>query len=200
MLNEAKTTGISRCLYCQSTSYGRGCRYAPKGVHFHPDNPTKCSYCGSTNFGTGCKFNPFSNVHVHGIDYNSMFKESMQNSNLIHLLNKKITDFEAYKLGIIDENGNKIKETLTEFEKTAYSPATRTILKIKKYLGSKLDLMKHTMVLESTDKINYNKENYRQVLMYEEKFNEVLEQLHIVTDSALKDGLTIEQIETIIQK
>jgi hypothetical protein len=69
---------ISRCMYCNSTSYGKGCRYAPGGVHFHPNDPKKCSYCGSTSFGNGCKLNPFDNLHLHGINYNSMFKESLK--------------------------------------------------------------------------------------------------------------------------
>ena len=70
---------VSRCLYCNSTSYGKGCRFAPKGVHFHPQDPKKCSYCGSTSYGKGCKLNPFSDIHLHGIDYNKMFNESMKN-------------------------------------------------------------------------------------------------------------------------
>jgi hypothetical protein len=199
MLNESKKTGVSRCLYCQSTSYGKGCRYGPKGVHFHSDNPLKCAYCGSTSYGPGCKFNPISKIHIHGIDYNIMFKESVQKDFLINALYKEFKDFESYKLGIIDEDGNKIKEPITEEEKAAYSPAVRTILKVKKYLGSKIDLMKHTMVLENTQKLNYNKENHKEILLYEEKINDIFRQLHEATNSALENGLTLEQIESILQ-
>jgi hypothetical protein len=99
---------ISRCMYCNSTSYGKGCKFAPKSVHFHPEDPKKCSYCGSTSFGRGCKLNPFGDIHLHGIDYNKMFNESLKNKFLLSMLNKEFKNFEAYKLGIINEKGDKI--------------------------------------------------------------------------------------------
>lgn len=192
---------VSRCLYCNSTSYGKGCKYAPAGVHFHPDDPKKCSYCGSPNYGRGCQLNPTGNIHLHGINFNSMFNETLQsalhNQFLLRELNKNITDFEAYKLQIIDEAGNKIKEPVTEAERASYSPAIKTVLKVKRYLGSKLDLINQTAILESETKLNYNKENHLAVLRYEEKINNIISQLHEVTDNALKEGLTVEQIEAM---
>ncbi len=188
----------SRCLYCNSTSYGKGCRFAPKGVHFHPSDVTRCSYCGSRSYGRGCRMNPFSDIHLHGIDYNKMFNESFKNRFMLRELNKKFTDFEAYKLGIINENGDRIKEPITEQEKAAYSPETKTILKIKKYLGSKLDLINQTAILENASKLDYNKENHIKVLEYEEKFNELFAQLHETTDNAIKDGLTLEQVQALL--
>jgi hypothetical protein len=190
---------VSRCMYCNSTSYGKGCRYAPNGVHFHPSDPKKCSYCGSTSFGKGCKLNPFDDLHLHGINYNSMFKESLKNNFIIEQLNKKITDYEAYKLGIIDENGNKIKEPLTETEKNAYSPTTKTFLKIKKYLGSKWDLIHNMMVLESESKMEYNKETHQKFLNFETKIHNLLSQLHEVTNEALSEGLSLEQVESFFK-
>jgi hypothetical protein len=207
MLEEAKksliSTKVNRCIYCGSTSYGKGCKFGPQGIHFHPEDPKKCSYCGSTSYGKGCKFNPFNDIHMHGVEFNAMFKETLQKSMYNHFLlnelNKKIENFLAYKLGIIDNDGNKIKEPITEEEKASYSPATKTILKIKKYLGPKLDLINQTALLESSNKLNYNKDNHKQILMYEEKFNEIFKQLHEATNNALNDGLTLEQIETMIQ-
>jgi len=194
---------VNRCLYCGSTSYGKGCKYAPNGVHFHPDDPKKCSYCGSPNYGRGCHLNPFDKIHMHGINFNSMFGETLQqniqNQFLIKELNKNYENFIAFKLGIIDNNGNKIKEPLTEQEKVAYSPYVRNILKIKKYLGSKLDLINQTSLLENQNKLNYNKNNHLQVLEYEEKIKNVFNQLHQITEEALHDGLTLEQIETMLQ-
>ncbi len=188
----------SRCLYCNSTSYGKGCKFAPKGVHFHPSDVKKCSYCGSRSYGRGCRLNPFSDIHLHGIDYNKMFNESFKNRFMLRELNKKFTDFEAYKLGIINENGDRIKEPLTEQEKAAYSPETKTILKIKKYLGSKLDLINQTAILESASKLNYNKDNHKKVLEYEQKINDIFADLHKTTDEALKDGLTLEQVQALL--
>jgi hypothetical protein len=187
---------ISRCMYCNSTSYGKGCKYGPGGVHFHPSDAKKCSYCGSTSFGKGCKINPFDDLHLHGINFNSMFKESLKNSFIIEQLNKKITDYEAYKLGIIDENGNKIKNPVTEAEQNAYSPTTKTFLKIKKYLGSKWDLIHNMVVLESGSRVEYKKENHQKFLQYETKIQNLLSQLHELSNEALKNGLSMEQVES----
>jgi hypothetical protein len=202
IIDEKKTSAfkpVSRCMYCNSTSYGKGCKYAPKGVHFHPDDAKKCSYCGSTSFGRGCKLNPFSDIHLHGVDYNKMFNESLKNKFLTNQLNKKFTEFQAYKLGIINEKGDKIKEPITEQEKAAYSPETKTILKIKKYLGSKLDLINQTAIFENVSKLSYNKEQHKTFLSYEQKINDIFAQLHEVSDSAIKDGLTLEQVQALLQ-
>lgn len=187
---------ISRCMYCGSTSYGKGCRYAPHGVHFHPSDAKKCAYCGSTSFGKGCKLNPFDNLHLHGINYNSMFKESLKNNFIKEQLSKNFTDFEAFKLGIIDEKGDKIKEPVSEQEKLAYSPTTKTILKIKKHLGSKWDLIQNTIVLEAESKIEYKKETHQKFLKYESQIHSLLSQLHELTNEALSEGLSMEQVES----
>jgi hypothetical protein len=189
---------VSRCVFCGSSAYGKGCRYGPKGYHFHPNDPRKCSWCGSPAYGKGCRFNPNGEEHVHGIDYNPMIKENFKNRFMLRELNKKFTDFEAYKLGIINENGDRIKEPLTEQEKAAYSPETKTILKIKKYLGSKLDLINQTAILENASKLNYNKNNHIKVLEYEQKFNDLFAQLHETTDNAVRDGLTLEQVQALL--
>lgn len=191
---------ISRCVFCNSTSYGRGCRFGPKGHHFHPDDPKKCSWCGSTSFGIGCKLNPNGNTHVHGIDYNPMLKESLKNNFLIKELNKPFTEFLAYKLKIIDECGNKIKEPITEQEKASYTPAVQTVLKIKRYLGSKLELINHSVVLEQESKIQYNKENHLKLLAFEEKVANIYEDFSKIVNHALNEGITLEQIDAILQK
>ena len=201
LINEKKSSNfkpVSRCMYCNATSFGKGCKYGPKGVHFHPDDAKKCSYCGSTSYGRGCRLNPFSDLHLHGIDYNKMFNESLNNKFLLNVLNKNFKDFEAYKLGIINQNGDKIKEPITEQEKLAYSPETKTILKIKKYLGSKLDLINQTAILESASKLNYNKDNHKTLLHYEQKINNIIADLHETTENALRDGLSVEQVQALL--
>lgn len=186
-------------MYCGSSSYGKGCKYAPNGVHFHPNDAKKCAYCGSPNYGKGCRLNPFSDLHLHGINYNTMFNEALKNKFLISMLNKQYKDFEAYKLGIINERGDKIKEPVTEQEQRAYSPETKTILKIKKYLGSKLDLINQTAILESQTKLNYNKNNHKKLLEFEQKINNIIADLHETAENALKDGLSIEQVQALLQ-
>jgi hypothetical protein len=191
---------VSRCVFCNSTAYGKGCRFGPKGHHFHPDDPKKCSWCGSTSFGIGCKLNPNGNTHVHGIDYNPMLKETLKNNFLLKELNRPITEFAAYKLKIIDDNGSKIKEPISEEEKYSYTPAVQTILKIKKYLGSKIDLINHSMVLEKESKMQYNKKNHLKLLALEQKISDIYEDLSRTIDTALTDGLALEQISAILQK
>ncbi len=189
---------VSRCVFCGSTSYGRGCRYGPKGHHFHPDDSTKCSWCGSTAYGLGCRLNPNGKEHVHGVEYNIMIKESLKNRFLLSALNKDFKEFEAYKLGIINANGDKIKEPVTEQEQAAYSPETKTIIKVKKYLGSKLDLINQTAILESASKLDYNKENHKKVLEYELKINDIISELFKTADEALKEGLSLEQVQALL--
>jgi hypothetical protein len=54
----------TKCVYCQSTNYGSGCRGSPipssygTGIHVHPDDPERCRYCNSTSLGSGCRYAP----------------------------------------------------------------------------------------------------------------------------------------------
>ena len=191
-------TAVNRCMYCGSPSYGKGCRYAPNGVHFHPNDAKKCAYCGSPNYGRGCRLNPHGDIHLHGVNFNSMLNETLKNRFLLNTLNKDYKDFEAYRLGIINNKGDKIKEPVTEQEQLAYSPETKTILKIKKYLGSKLDLINQTSILESASNLNYNKNNHKKLLEYEQKINDAVSDVFKTAEEALKEGLSIEQVQALL--
>lgn len=61
----------SKCRYCESESYGKGCWYGPDGVHRHTDTDKYCEFCGSESYGRGCwyslvKDDSGSEIHVHG--------------------------------------------------------------------------------------------------------------------------------------
>lgn len=192
----------SRCVYCGSSNRGKGCRYGPHGVHFHPDDPTKCAYCGSTNYGRGCHVNPTSNIHVHGINYNAMFKESIQGfldtKVLVHELQKKYTDFKAYELGLIDDQGNKIREPITEEEKTAFTSSIRCIIKLKKYLGPKADLLDATSYFA----MEPIKEDFSRTLKkteHKDKIDKNINNLYKLMEEAHADGLTLEEILSMIK-
>lgn len=194
----------SRCVFCSSSDYGKGCRYGPHGVHFHPDDSTKCSYCGSPDYGKGCRVNPTGNIHIHGGVYNNMYKEHMQsfldNTVLINELKKDYTEFECYKLGIIDANGNKLKVPVTEQEQLAYSPFTKTILKLKKYLGPKIELMEASNSLEKlTTAINENVDHYKKILLYQNKIDSIVNDLYKTLDEAHQDGIPLEEVKKLIQ-
>jgi uncharacterized protein YaaR (DUF327 family) len=193
----------SRCIYCGSTTRGKGCRYAPYGVHYFPDNPKKCAYCGSTNYGKGCHVNPTSDLHIHGINYNSMFKESVQsfleNEIFINELKKDFKDLQAYKLGIIDENGNKLKAPLSEADMAAYSPMIKTLIRVKKYLGSKVDLFEASSLLEN-EKFQFEDMNkYKKLVVYREKLSDLINEMYNVFDEAANEGLSFDNIKKLIK-
>lgn len=193
----------SRCMYCSSPNIGRGCKYGPHGVHFHPNDSTKCAYCGSPNYGKGCKINPTSDLHIHGINYNAMLREHIQsflnNQLLLNELKKNYKQFRCFELGIIDENGNKLKNPLTEEEKTSYTPFVKTIIKLKKYLGSKIDLIEAENNLKiKTVPINENIEYYKKILTYQDKLQDSLNEIYKIFDEAAREGLSQEDIFKLI--
>lgn len=194
----------NRCVHCGSSDYGKGCRFAPHGVHVHSEDSTKCSYCGSKDYGKGCRLNPTSNLHVRGGIYNNMYKESVQSildeRILLKLLKKEITEFECYKLGVIDSQGNKIKNNLNEQEERSYDSLTKTILRIKKFLGPKADLLHavnsfQTQISES----KVNKEQYTKLLEHQNKIDNIINELYQAIELAQMDGIGINDIKNLIK-
>lgn len=201
--NKAKPFQASRCMYCGSTTRGKGCRYGPHGVHFHPDDPKKCAYCGSSNYGKGCKVNPTAELHVHGINYNSMFKEQLSNflkkEILLYELKKPYTEFVAYKLGLIDDSGNKLKSPTTVDEQAAFNPFTKIVLKLKRFLGPKLDLINASNLLQkNTLNEDQNIERYKKVLEFKDKIDGNVNELFKILEDAHSEGLSINEIYNLI--
>jgi hypothetical protein len=193
----------SRCTYCGSISYGKGCKFGPHGVHLHPDDATKCSFCGSKSYGRGCKINPTSDLHVHGIAFNSMFKEQVQsfldNQVLLTELKRDFKDFGCFELGITDEQGNKLKDPVSESEKHSFGPFTKTIFKLKKYLGSKLQLLDATNVLkENSIPLKTDLAYYNKLLQHQTKVEAVVNELYKVIDEAVQDGVSVEDAKKLI--
>lgn len=56
---------VSKCRYCDSPAYGRGCVHSPNKIHRHIETDERCEYCGSKSYGKGCINNP-GKVHIHG--------------------------------------------------------------------------------------------------------------------------------------
>lgn len=194
----------SRCIHCGSPDIGKGCRYGPHGVHFHPNDSTKCAYCGSSSFGRGCKINPTSDLHVHGINFNSMIKESTQSflneTLLMHEIKKDYKDFLCYKLGIIDEKGNKLKVPVTEQERASFSPFVRTILRIKKHLGSKIQLIETCDELNKTvNAMSETVEARSKIIGYQARVDSTINELFKILDEASADGLSAELVNSLIK-
>lgn len=194
----------SRCMYCSSADYGRGCKYGPHGAHFHSDDSRKCAYCGSSEYGKGCRFNPTANIHVHGVNYNAMFRETLQsfldNEVLLKELKKDFTELEAYKLKLIDEHGNKIKKPLTDKEKAALSPLRRTVIKLKKFLGKKTELIEASVMLEKqTVTGTKDIEKYKKIVEYRERIQDSVNEIYKTIDEAGSDGLSLDDINQILR-
>jgi len=132
------TNRNSKCMYCNAEAYGRGCIYSPHKFHVHADDPKRCIYCGSTAFGNGCIYNPFAKVHVHGVEYNQMAKESFHKNVVASLLINKF----------FSENYNQ------------NSNIDKFIHKIKKLLGeNKLDFISDIALLETANSMNTKSDN-----------------------------------------
>ncbi len=193
----------SRCTFCGSLDYGKGCRYGPHGVHMHTDNSTKCSFCGSTDYGKGCRLNPLNNLHIRGAVYNNMYKETIQsyldNKLFIRELKKPYKEFECFKLKIIDEKGNKLKNPSTIQEQQSYTPFIKTVLKLKKYLGPKVELLEVTEQINCANfQINENVQHYKLMLEYQQKANDIVNELYKLVDEAQQDGIALDELKKII--
>jgi hypothetical protein len=51
---------------------------------------------------------------------------------ILKMLTTKFTDFDAYKLGIIDENGKQLKKPTTPVEEAAWTILTRIVVRVKR--------------------------------------------------------------------
>lgn len=203
LTNQRNTPRKCRCIYCGSTAYGKGCKFAPHGVHFHPDDARKCSYCGSNSYGKGCKINPTSDLHVHGINYNSMFKEQVQSfldsKILLEEIKKDYTKFACFKYGIIDDKGNKIKEPITEEERESFGPMVRTIIRLKKYLGPKIDLLDASNNLKSNSiPLQENIIYYTKILNFQKKLDTLMSEVYKTLDEAQDSGVSLDDIKKIL--
>jgi hypothetical protein len=89
-------------------------------------------------------------------------KESFITAYMIKTLSQPFTEMLAYKNGIIDQNGNQLKRPVTIDEKNSLTALDSYIIKLKKLLGNKIDLVNHTMFLEATTKTpkNLTQEEY----------------------------------------
>jgi hypothetical protein len=132
-----------------------------------------------------------------------MFKESMQEfveqKLLLHQLKKDFVDFPCFKLGIIDKQGNKIREPLSENEKASYGPFTKTIIKLKKYLGSKVDLIDAEFALSESSLQVKDIIVYKKILEYQDRINNHVNGLYKIIEEAQQEGLSLDSIKNLIK-
>ena len=100
------------------------------------------------------------------------------------LLKAPYTEWEAYKLGLIDENGVVIKKATTKKEKDGFSYLERFVLKIKKvllkYIRSeklltilvygfllKSESVNSIAIVELKEKLTENEQDYLEIILYQ---------------------------------
>lgn len=198
-----------KCMYCGSSSYGPGCIYGPKNIHVHPTNiGGKCIYCGSSSIGQGCIYNPFGKSHVRGIDFNNMIKETAEYGitlgYLLRRLSKPIKEWDACKIGLIDENGNIKRKPIIEQEKALLTKSDLYVLRLKQMLSeTEIDILNNTIYLKKLDEPKPTQkivEQYELEVETEYKIKDNIEQLQKIITEANNSGLDIGTIEKLIVK
>lgn len=88
-----------KCVYCNSSGYGKVCIFSPVKVHVHLDEPNKCIYCGSINSGLGCLHNPYGKMHVKGGPIFATIQENMKKTLILSYILEKTEEknFKSYK-------------------------------------------------------------------------------------------------------
>lgn len=177
-MNKNKNLNPNTCMYCNSTGYGHGCPFGPDKIHIHPNDSKKCIYCGSTGVGMGCPFNPHGKQHVHGIDFNSMIKDSVQHATIV---------------GYIIEKINKpVDEPKTLIEKFAKN--------LRQLLGLNCKFIKDVIRTENKEVLHKEEfvKQYSLELEAKKDICDKLEELrHIIEEKHLK-GVPLDTLEKII--
>jgi hypothetical protein len=194
----------STCMYCGSTAYGPGCAYSPHKRHVHISNGMNCIYCGSSSIGMGCPYNPFSKIHIRGAEYNNMMKESIYQSVMgalfLDRLTQPIESMEAYKRGLIDNKGRKIKEAVTEEEITSLRPLDQQILKIRRLINEDvIQLFKSNTLLEiASTTETFDVEKYKKEVKLNSRIAHVIENLREIFSDGVEQGFSKGYIENLI--
>lgn len=205
----------TKCIFCGSPNFGKGCPYAPDRLHIHVGEPGKCIFCGSTNLGAGCPYSP-TRRHIRGIPYNIYMKDSVDTlseqekyiikETLVESIIKQrlFTEFEdtpAYDLKIIDKDGNKLKTPETLEEKVAYTPIDSFITTIKRMLGNKIELLRISSdILSNRQTVNESVEHFEKKERNYHKINNSIKTLFEEIEKAKEEGLTFNDIEEILSR
>lgn len=106
---------------------------------------------------------------------------------------------EAFKLGIIDRNGNQIKTPQTIEEQLSFTSIDSYLTKIKKMLGNKVDILNHTVYLEHvTDASNIPIELYEKELDFKSELGIIAKRFNDCLQEAKENHLPTEIIEKIV--
>lgn len=95
---------------------------------------SKCMLCGNDN-------------KTEKLD-EKFLSETFLMAYVISMLTKPITEMNAYKHELINEDGRILKKPETIAEKNSLTPIDNYVLNMKKLLGNKLDLLNNGLYLE----------------------------------------------------
>lgn len=158
----------SKCIYCDSTSYGKPCLFSPTNTHAHMSDPNKCIYCGSKNKGAGCVYNPYGKFHVAAPDFlNRSVIKTEKAALLDYFLDK------AYSPDILGENYK--------------SPLDRFYKRLKDFiLNSSLPLIE-SLILSETRVFSYqSREQLIESVDLKNSFKKTLKELRYQIQEASK--------------
>ena len=76
----------------------------------------------------------------------------------------------------------------------------KTIVKLKKYLGAKIELMEFSNSLEKNSMIvKENMEHYKKVLRYRDKIDDIVNNLYQTLNEAQLEGLSLDDLKQIVK-
>jgi hypothetical protein len=74
----------------------------------------------------------------------------------------------------------------------------KTIIKLKKYLGSKIDLLEATELLEQTT-TKENIEQYKMFLEYQDRINNSINEIYQTLEEASNNGLSLDSVKKLVK-
>lgn len=117
---------------------------------------------------------------------------------IIKKLTEPLTDSTAYKTGLINEKGDMLR---TVSDTDEFNPIDAFVLKLRKLLGPKIDLLHNEIALQYAAKINIENisvELFEKEIIYFNKINNILQLLEDTVSEAESEGLDKLTIEKII--
>lgn len=192
----------SKCVFCGQTTYGKSCPWShfKNKLHLHTDDSSKCSFCGSSvKIGPGCAHSPTGKHMVGANFFNSMVAESFIMGYVMSKLSEKIFESPAFKMGLIDESGNMIKKAETLEEQLAFSSVDAYVLKLKKLLGNKIELLNTSIYLEKAVETSVVPiELYEKEVQFKSEMNNWVKHFFVMAEKAYENNLPTPVIEKII--
>jgi hypothetical protein len=115
-------------------------------------------------------------------------------------LSESITDMVAYKAGLIDENGNQIREPDTIEEKNMLTGADKYMIRVKNLMKGKLDLLNVSLYYEKKEpeSLEEIKSTYEAELLCRDEIVECVDRMVSIMDDYSTKGISSSKIEQMI--